>query len=128
MQAADLFAETCLADVREDLDQQLIRLSSCQGGGASLLTSPELEPAKDILYELPKTALPVIAPLDSTAIEPGVVVTEQPAPWLASSLTDPAPLPEDQKTTVTEFVKKNPLLIGGLALGVLYLLSKKKKR
>lgn len=128
MQAAELFANTCLADIREDLDQQLIRLSSCQGGGSSLLSSPELD-QKEILYELPQTALPVVAPLDATNIEPGVVVTEQPAPWLVSALdTETAPLPEEGKTTVSEFVKKNPLLVGGLAVVALYLLSKKKKR
>jgi len=125
MNTAEIF-NTCVADVREDLDQQLIRLSDCQGGD-SFLSAPELD--KPLLYELPKTALPVVAPLDATKISPGVVVTDQPAPWLASSLnTDEPTEPTEPKKTVAEFVKNNPLLVGGLALGAIYILSKRKKR
>lgn len=120
---------SCSFQTTEDLDQQLIRLTDCFGGG-SIEVSPELEPINGLLYELPQTGLRVNAPLDATKISPGEPVTEQPAPQVSvlQTLTPATTEATTEKTVspVVEFIKKNPLIVGGAAVAILFMLSRKK--
>lgn len=116
-----MIREDCIMDIQETPDQQLLRLYGCGGD------DPFLQ--REVLYQLPQTALPVNAPLDATAIEPGKPITLDPAP-ATTMQTATTTVAETTTTTggAAEWVKKNPLLVGAGVLLVAMLLSKKRKK
>jgi hypothetical protein len=111
----------CSMEAKTDLDQQLMRLTNCQGaGGSSGLSFPTMSPVEEsVFYELPKSEIPVNAALDATKISPGSPVTEDPAPEQSS--VSPA-----QKSKFLEFVEKNPLISGAALLAIFFLMNKKR--
>ncbi len=115
----------CLDEFRDGLDQQLLRITQCGGGGGGSAMPTELDIKIPTLYQAP-TGLPVNAPIDATKIEPGVPVTPQPAPVVAPITQTTAP---NTVTTsgVVQWAKDNPLIAGGGALLLLLLLTKKKR-
>lgn len=117
----------CFAEVREDLDQQLMRVLNC-GGGGNVLVPIKYDTKDPTLYELPKTTYPVNAPLDSTNTEPGVRPTVQPAPGQVPVVTKTEEPAATTKSGVMKWVEDNPLVAGGGLLLLLFALSKRKKR
>lgn len=107
----------CLMELRETMDQQLIRIFDCDATGSGRV------PTAPVLYELPQNTVPVVAPVDAGQIEPGVSVTDQPAPYAGESVTKTAVSVTDEPAAKQS--NKTFLLIGGALL--LLLLSRKKK-
>lgn len=118
----------CTLTAREDIDSLVYRLMGCDSGGGGLQTlSPvQYDPVDTPIYELPK-GLPVNAPVDATLIEPGVPITNDPAP----ATTQTAAVTTTQATSETgpmAFIKENPLVVAGAAAIVLYFLTRKKRK
>lgn len=117
--------EPCQVSVREGLDQQLLRLTNCEGTG-SMLTPIQYETTKQVYYELPKGS-PVNAPIDATVLEPGSTLTPNPAP--AVSITNENILPPaNGDKGFAGWIKQNPLVAAGAAAVVVYLVTRKKRR
>lgn len=110
----------CIMEARQDLDQQLLRLSNCQGVGGSSIDFPVNSPVSEsVFYELPKSEIPVNAPLDASKIAPGSPITEDPAPEQSSALPG-------EKNKFLEFIEKNPLISGAALIAIFFLMTKKR--
>lgn len=120
-------ADNCLLEVRESMDQQLMRLTECGSGGGSVISPIVYETtAKPVLYEMPQ-GLPVNAPIDATKLEPGTPITNDPAPATTAATTT-VTTTEPVKKGIMDWVKENPLVAAGGGIVLLYLLTRKKGR
>lgn len=119
----------------ESMDQTIFRTMPCladmETGFAGYTPASVEQPAPSLAepYYDDGPGTSVNAPIDAIRVEPGVQVTDSPAPnTVTVTQENPDPQPEPVTNKVMTWVKDNPMLAIGAAGLAVWLLTRKKRR